>query len=473
MKDTEMEEGEIMMEVDQTVEISTVPDDTVQRNIEDIDTGNEEEIEEEMIRKKMVELGGVLQQESVIEEPERQLEIVAFSPPGGVSKEIIVHPKAQTLSGQEFTNWLTNQSSSYSKEVIDLEEMDLQLLRTIERKRKREKTPKVTSKLVPLGEVTIEGLKQDTQTLINNLFQKLDEEKMKVAKLKEQSSKLCNIIMKVAKNPPQQMIMEERIHPQVITVVEETSDRFKAIDEWIVDITNTTTNFYKEVLIKIVEYQEKVNKLKELKQEVDNEGGIVELQQQGLEEINELSDDILIRENIAPEGSVKKGRQQKHLLSFRQNILKHIMTKIEMMEERVEQVLEELEDVIYGLTKYNTSNYPQSIEEFLPLFQQLMDKAIIPFNRKSLDKLSYIQDVVSQLGSCLGKVRGGCKVLEEELLMFETKLGAAADADSNAIKYMRDQFAIYKEKHKDEADEAEADGEKAQDKSKGKEKVEQ
>ncbi|KAH9294154.1 hypothetical protein KI387_040645, partial [Taxus chinensis] len=109
------------------------------------------------------------------------------------------------------------------------------------------------------------------------------------------------------------------------------------------------------------------------------------------------------------------------------------MTKIEMMEERVEQVLEELEDVIYGLTKYDTSSYPQSIEEFLPLFQQLMDKAIIPFNRKSLDKLSDIQDVVSQLGSCLGKVRGGCKVLEEELLMFETELGAATDADSNVI----------------------------------------
>ncbi|KAH9295608.1 hypothetical protein KI387_039196, partial [Taxus chinensis] len=87
MKVVEMEEGEIVMEVDQTMEISTVPDDIMQKNIKDIDTGNEEEIEEEMIRKKMVELGRVLQQETITEGPKRQLKIMAFSPPGGFSKK--------------------------------------------------------------------------------------------------------------------------------------------------------------------------------------------------------------------------------------------------------------------------------------------------------------------------------------------------------------------------------------------------
>ncbi|KAH9294457.1 hypothetical protein KI387_040337, partial [Taxus chinensis] len=147
MKDAEVEEGDIVKEVgdemhDQMVEISSVPESTEKKNIEDIDIGTEEEIKEELIRKNMVELGGVLQQESTTEEPKKQLEIVALPFPEGSGKEIIVHPEAQTLSGQEFTNWLTKQSFPTSKEVIDLEEMDLQLLRRIEKKRKRPKMAK-------------------------------------------------------------------------------------------------------------------------------------------------------------------------------------------------------------------------------------------------------------------------------------------------------------------------------------------
>ncbi|KAH9324365.1 hypothetical protein KI387_004543, partial [Taxus chinensis] len=72
-----------------------------------MDTRNEEEIEEEVTRNKMVKLRGVLQQYSIIGDPERKLQIVAYSSLGGGGKEIIMHPEAHTLSVQEFTNWLT------------------------------------------------------------------------------------------------------------------------------------------------------------------------------------------------------------------------------------------------------------------------------------------------------------------------------------------------------------------------------
>ncbi|KAH9294459.1 hypothetical protein KI387_040339, partial [Taxus chinensis] len=104
---------------------------------------------------------------------------------------------------------------------------------------------------------------------------------------------------------------------------------------------------------------------------------------------------------------------------------------------------------------------------------QLMDKAIIPFNQKSLEKLADIQDIVNQLGSCLGKVREAARFWERNFSCLKQKMEATADANNNSIKYMRDQFSIYKEKHKDEKDEVvedEVDKGKSKDKNKGKDK---
>ncbi|KAH9288048.1 hypothetical protein KI387_032165, partial [Taxus chinensis] len=61
----------------------------------------------------------------------------------------------------------------------------------------------VTVTRVPLGQATTEGLKQDTQTLIDALFLRLDREKAEKYELQKQVSQLCEIIAKVAKSSTQ------------------------------------------------------------------------------------------------------------------------------------------------------------------------------------------------------------------------------------------------------------------------------
>ncbi|KAH9293841.1 hypothetical protein KI387_040955, partial [Taxus chinensis] len=66
----------------------------------------------------------------------------------------------------------------------------------------------VTVTKVPLGQATTEGLKQDTQTLIDALFLRIDSEKVEKEELWKQVSELCEIIAKVAK-PSIQPISEQ------------------------------------------------------------------------------------------------------------------------------------------------------------------------------------------------------------------------------------------------------------------------
>ncbi|KAH9295453.1 hypothetical protein KI387_039041, partial [Taxus chinensis] len=101
---------------------------------------------------------------------------------------------------------------------MNLEERDLQLLQDLSRRDRRPKVAKETSRLiikdsgekfaeisipaegkieeftaedvtvtkVPLGQATTEGLKQDTQTLLDALFLRLDSEKAEKEELQKQ-----------------------------------------------------------------------------------------------------------------------------------------------------------------------------------------------------------------------------------------------------------------------------------------------
>ncbi|KAH9298158.1 hypothetical protein KI387_029840, partial [Taxus chinensis] len=61
---------------------------------------------------------------------------------------MVFHSGAQTSSGKEFATWLASQTLPNAKEVIDLEEMDLQLLKSIVKKGIRSKAAKVTSRMI-------------------------------------------------------------------------------------------------------------------------------------------------------------------------------------------------------------------------------------------------------------------------------------------------------------------------------------
>ncbi|KAH9305300.1 hypothetical protein KI387_009704, partial [Taxus chinensis] len=53
--------------------------------------------------------------------------------------------------------------------------------------------------------------------------------------------------------------------------MEEMGDKSKVNDERVDEIMTMATNYYKDILVRIVEYNEKLEKLRNLKQEADNE----------------------------------------------------------------------------------------------------------------------------------------------------------------------------------------------------------
>ncbi|KAH9296673.1 hypothetical protein KI387_044253 [Taxus chinensis] len=134
---------------------------------------------------------------------------VAVSDGEETEREIVVHSATSHSPRSNFSEWLASQLVPEARVEMNLEEHDLQLLQSLGRKDRKPKVAKVTSRLiieesgqkfaemsvlvegkedeltaedvtvtkVPIGQATTEGLKQDTQTLIDALFLRLDREK--------------------------------------------------------------------------------------------------------------------------------------------------------------------------------------------------------------------------------------------------------------------------------------------------------
>ncbi|KAH9289496.1 hypothetical protein KI387_033613, partial [Taxus chinensis] len=80
---------------------------------------------------------------------------------------------------------------------------------------------------VSIGQTTIEGLKQDTHTLMNTLFLKLDKENAEKTKLQKQGSQLCEIIAKIVKPSSQLILAHEQLSNHLIKEVEDAGDQVK------------------------------------------------------------------------------------------------------------------------------------------------------------------------------------------------------------------------------------------------------
>ncbi|KAH9320351.1 hypothetical protein KI387_043947 [Taxus chinensis] len=143
--------------------------------------------------------------------------IVALSDGEDAEREMVVHSVTSHSPRSNFLEWLASQMVPEVRMEMNLKEHDLQLLQNLSGRDKRPKVAKVTSRLiiedsrekfaemsipaegkedeltaedvtvtkVPLGQATTEGLKQDTQTLIDALFLRLDSEKVEKQELQK------------------------------------------------------------------------------------------------------------------------------------------------------------------------------------------------------------------------------------------------------------------------------------------------
>ncbi|KAH9296671.1 hypothetical protein KI387_044251 [Taxus chinensis] len=177
---------------------------------------------------------------------------VAVSDGEESEREIVVHSA-------------TSHSPRKARVEINSEEHDLQLLLSLGGKDRKPKVAKETSRLiieesgqkfaemsvpakgrkedeftaeditvttVPIGQATTKRLKQDTQTLIDALFLRLDKEKAEKVELQKQVSQLCEIIAKVAKSSTQPISAQKQVSDHLMQEMEDASNQVKAIDEW-------------------------------------------------------------------------------------------------------------------------------------------------------------------------------------------------------------------------------------------------
>ncbi|KAH9321821.1 hypothetical protein KI387_016460, partial [Taxus chinensis] len=165
----------------------------------------------------------------------------------------------------------------------------------------------VTVTRVPIGQATTERLKQDTQTLIDALFLRLDREKAEKDELQKQVSQLCEIIAKVVK--PSTQPISEQVSDHLMQEMEDASNQVKAIDEWKNLIIRQASVQLGEVPSRLKVMNDATNQLKQLVTSIVDMNTVAESNLSTLAEINKLPGEVLVAEQIVPDGSVEKGKQ--------------------------------------------------------------------------------------------------------------------------------------------------------------------
>ncbi|KAH9298957.1 hypothetical protein KI387_030639, partial [Taxus chinensis] len=171
---------------------------------------------EEMLKLQMAEFERAL---SLDDSKDGIHNTVALSNGEDAEQEMVVHSAISHSPRSNFLEWLASQLVPEARMEMNLEEHDLQLLQNLGRRDRRPKVAKATSRLiiedsgekfveisipaegkieeeltvedvtitkVPLGQATTKGLKQDTQTLMDALFLRLDSEKAETEELQKQ-----------------------------------------------------------------------------------------------------------------------------------------------------------------------------------------------------------------------------------------------------------------------------------------------
>ncbi|KAH9291859.1 hypothetical protein KI387_042948, partial [Taxus chinensis] len=347
-----------------------------------------------------------------------------------------------------------------SREEINLEEHDFQLLLSLGGRDRRPKVAKTTSRLiieesgqkfaelsvpaegkhkgeltaadiavtkVPIGQTTTEGLKQDTQTLMNALFLKLDKEKAERSKLQKQVFQLCEIIAKVAKPSSQPILAHEQVSNHLMQEVEDAGDQVRAIAHWKEQIIHQASEQFEPIPAELENMHRAVSQLKDLMTQIKDENIVAESHLDTLAKIHSLPKDVLIAEQIVLGGLVEKGKQLEISVSFRVEILKLMLKRMQLLESKMGEVPGSIPDEL-----------PASHEEFMLVVRKEVDEATIPFTMDSIGRLIKLQADIEGYGPGLEKVKANIVALSRGLLQFRTERDAIVKTDGKMLNYMFD-----------------------------------
>ncbi|KAH9310263.1 hypothetical protein KI387_044208 [Taxus chinensis] len=382
---------------------------------------------------------------------------VANSDAAESEHERVVHSVTSHSSRSNFSSWLALQTVPEAREEINLEEHDLQLLLSLGGNDRRPKVAKVTSRLiieesgqkfaeltvpaegkqkgeltaadisvtkVPLGQTTTEGLKQDTQTLINALFLKLDKEKAEKTKLQEQVSQLCEIIAKVAKPSSQPVLAHEQVSNHLIEEVEDAGNQVTAINEWKSQIIHQASKQLKEVPTSLEVMKSALSQLKQLMTDIVDENAVAEGNLDILVKINKLPEEVLIAEQLVLDGLIEKGKQLEFAVSFRMEILKLMLKRMQLLEDRILSLPGNIvaftkEEVVGDVSSYRRvipNKVLVSLEGLLLMIQKRIDEVVKTFTLNSINKLITLQSDIKEFGPSLKEVEVSIDILSKGLL---------------------------------------------------------
>ncbi|KAH9320478.1 hypothetical protein KI387_015117, partial [Taxus chinensis] len=242
------------------------------------------------------------------------------------------------------------------------------------------------------------------------LFLRLDSEKAEKEELQKQVSQLCEIIAKVAK--PSIQPISEQVSDHLMQEMEDASNQVKAIDEWKDLIIREASVQLGEVPARLKVMNDVANQLKKLMANIEGMNTVAESNLSILAEINKLPGDVLIAEQIVPDGSVEKGKQLEFAISFRLEICRVLLKRM------------------------------QALESSLLMVQKRIDKATKPFTMNSISRLVALQADIARFGPSLEDVEACIKVLNEGLLQFRTEKEAVAKTDGRMLNYMFDKLKV-------------------------------
>ncbi|KAH9292440.1 hypothetical protein KI387_042373, partial [Taxus chinensis] len=159
---------------------------------------------------------------------------------------------------------------------------------------------------------------------------------------------------------------------------------------------------------------------------------------------------------IVPDGSVEKGKQLEFAVSFRLEICRVLLKRMQALESRTSDLPDSIisfteERVDGNVTSYVRivpSKVPNSLEGSLLMVQKRIDKATKPFTMNSISRLVALQANIARFGPSLEDVEACIKVLNEGLLQFRTEKEAVAKTDGRMLNYMFDKYIRYQNKKK-------------------------
>ncbi|KAH9321316.1 hypothetical protein KI387_015955, partial [Taxus chinensis] len=211
-----------------------------------------------------------------------------------------------------------------------------------------------------------------------------------------------------------------------------------------------------EVPARLKVMKDAANQLKQLMESIEGMNTVAESNLSILAEINKLPRDVLVAEQIVPNGSVEKGKQLEFAVSFHLEICRVLLKRMQVLESRTSDLPDSIisfteERVEGGVTSYVrivSNEVHDSLEGSLLMVQKRIDKATNPFTMNSISRLVALQVDIVRFGPSLEEVEACSKVLNEGLLQFRTEKEAVAKRDGRMLNYMFDKYIRYQNKKK-------------------------